>query len=508
MAGRSFLQGSLLALVLLGCDGRDPLGPSASSARVAAPTTLTATAVSFDRIDLAWQDNASNESGWEVHRSTTGAGGTFALYVQLGPNSTASANTGLQASTEYCYKVRSFRQSGRRATYGEFSNVACATTLAPPLPAAASGVNATPRFGYAIGVTWIDNSSNETGFRVERSAVASGPWNVLGTVGANVTSRDEYPVYAAEEQSCYRVFAFNSFGDSDTSNVDCTTPPAAPTNLAATVALNGTVDLAWTDNSGVEDGFVVLRGRNGAEDMRVVATLPANSTAYSDVGLPDSSYGYAVRATRDGGTSLNGSNFVQAVVATVPPNAPTDLGAWPTGSTLVTVAFVDVAMNEEWTRVERSTDGGMTWVTVANLGFYLLSPWVTDITASEQQACYRAIAFNRVGDSPASNTSCTAPPAAPTGFTATPVDSVTIDFAWTDNSNVEDGYAIGAVDDFGYYWELFAYTASDATSYRLVADRPYYANYFVVATRDGGYSDWSNVVFVTPPSGAASARRP
>ena len=377
----------LSGALLTACADRDPLAPSVSASRTGAPTNLTATAVSHEAINLAWQDNSTNESGWEVHRSTTGAAGTFTLFTQYPwPNVTSAGHSGLQASTEYCYKVRSYKGSGRGGSFSEFSNVACATTLALPLPAAPSDASAAPSPFDRIRITWVDNVTNESGFRVERSATSSGPWAAVGSTGPNVVSLDDNQPPPAEQPACYRVFAFNTYGESGPSNVDCTRRPAAPTNLAAAVLGDGTVDLTWSDNSGVEGGYEVLRGRSGAEELSVVASLPADATGHRDSGLPDSSYGYVVRATKDGGPSSN-SNFVQAVVATAPPSAPASVDAVPAGSNVVDVTWVDVAMNEEGSRVERSTDGGASWVAVATIRWYLVSPWHQDEpVVSEQQA--------------------------------------------------------------------------------------------------------------------------
>jgi hypothetical protein len=121
------------------------------------------------------------------------------------------------------------------------------------------------------------------------------------------------------------------------------------------------------------------------------------------------------------------------------------------------------------------------------------------------------VAFNRVGETPSSNTDCTTPPAGPTGFTATGIDPTTVEFTWTDNSTAEDGYAIGIdygfIDYYGFrYWELFLFVGSDATSARLEGfEGAWYYTYFVVATRDGGYSDWSNTTEPTPVIGSDAA---
>jgi titin len=497
-----------VSLAVAGCDTQAPLDPGLL-ARTTAATSLTATAYSHNRINLAWPDNAPNESGWEIHRSTTGPAGTFSLHTTTGANATRASDGGLQGTTEYCYQVRSFRVTGRHTTFGEFSNVACATTPAPPPP---SGVNATPRYGYQIDLTWIDNSTDETGFRVERSAVSTGPWTVLATKYANATSHTDY--VPQEQLFCYRVVALFGSSESAPSEVDCTALPAAPTGLAAAVS-GGAVDLTWADNSAFEDGFEVERSVAWGP-ASVIANLPANAASYQDTGVPDGTYWYRVRATRDGGTG--GSAFVQVVVATTAPNAPSDLHAVPQSSSSVAIWWVDGSTNEQGFRVERSTDGGATWQEWFTTGVDQTSAW--DAVSPEVQVCYRVIAFNNVGDSPSSNAACARPLAAPTGFTATGVDTATIDFAWTDDSGSEDGYEIWAIECYwDYYYGSYCYLSwnvaalgPNTTTFRYAGGSSAYAwAYVVFATRndaDGRISsDFSNEAYPTPPPAGSDAER-
>jgi hypothetical protein len=90
----------------------------------AAPSNLTATAVSSTRIDLAWTDNSNNETEFRIYRSTNGV--SFSWVVTVGPNVTTYSNTGRTPSTTYYYRVSAANASGNSA----FSNTASATT--PP----------------------------------------------------------------------------------------------------------------------------------------------------------------------------------------------------------------------------------------------------------------------------------------------------------------------------------------------------------------------------------------
>ncbi|MEI7645483.1 MAG: VWA domain-containing protein [Chloroflexales bacterium] len=69
------------------------------------------------------------------------------------------------------------------AWYWQIDNV---TVESPSAPVAPSDLAATAS-GNQIGLTWKDNSGDETGFKVERSPDGSDPWTTLTTVGANTT---------------------------------------------------------------------------------------------------------------------------------------------------------------------------------------------------------------------------------------------------------------------------------------------------------------------------------
>ena len=501
----------LLQSIVMGCDEKDPLAPSlearstGSGPAVNAPSGANAVAGSYDRIDVSWVDNSSNETGFEVHRSSTGPSGAFTLLATTGASATSYSNGGLSGSSQYCYEVRALRATGNKKTHSAFSNVACATTFAPPVPAAPSAVSAAPSPYSRIVVTWTDNASNESGFRVDRSATMSGPWTTVGTVGPNVVALNDNQPPAAEQPACYRVFAFNSFGDSPSSNVQCTMVPAVPSGLAASATGSG-IDLTWTDNSAVEDGFQVQRW-TASSPIIVVATLPANTTAYRDAGLADDTYYYQVRATKDGGTS-GGSNNASAMVVTMPPNAPSQTDALPYSSSIAQVGWLAGSANAEGFRIERSADGGTNWNSAGTTSAEL---WFYDVNQlSERPLCYRVIAFNRIGESAPSGSDCTTLPAAPTNLTAT-WDAQGITLSWTDNSAVEDGYSV-LVETACYYDPIvwIAALPSDATSFVDVG--PYFdcgsyaLSYLVAAIKDGGTSDYASVPTPAAPGSSSVGR--
>lgn len=88
----------------------------------AAPSTLAGKAAAKTQINLTWRDNANNESGFYVERSSNG--GSWSRIATLGANSTSYAATGLTANTSYSFRVQSFNAVGTSA----YSNSATTKT--------------------------------------------------------------------------------------------------------------------------------------------------------------------------------------------------------------------------------------------------------------------------------------------------------------------------------------------------------------------------------------------
>ncbi len=90
-----------------------------------APINLAAISTSTSQINLSWTDSSTNESGFIVERSTDGV--SFSQIISLSANVTSYSNTGLNASTKYYYRIKSYNSAGN-STYSLTAN---ATTLTP-----------------------------------------------------------------------------------------------------------------------------------------------------------------------------------------------------------------------------------------------------------------------------------------------------------------------------------------------------------------------------------------
>jgi predicted ATPase len=74
------------------------------------------------RLDLAWTDKATNETGFAIERSLDGI--NFTQIATVGTNVRTYAATGLTAGTRYYFRVRAFNTYG----YSAYSNLASGTT--------------------------------------------------------------------------------------------------------------------------------------------------------------------------------------------------------------------------------------------------------------------------------------------------------------------------------------------------------------------------------------------
>ena len=93
-----------------------------------------------------------------------------------------------------------------------------------------------------LQLSWADNSSDESGFSIERKLEVGGIFAVVNKTAANVTAYSD-PGLADNTTYCYRVNAFNNSGSSAYTSETCVTTPPLPTiyNLSISAGSGGTV---------------------------------------------------------------------------------------------------------------------------------------------------------------------------------------------------------------------------------------------------------------------------
>ena len=303
-----------------------------------APTGLSATAVSTTRIDLNWAASTDNVgvSGYRVERCQ---GTNCTNFAQVGtPTTTSYSNTGLQANTNYRFRVRAVDAAGNLSAY---SAIVTRRTLAPDTtrPTAPTGLAATAVSPTQVSLGWTASTDNVgvSGYRVERcqgasctnfAQVATPTATAHSDTGLSPSTVYRYRVRAVDAAG--NLSTYSSIAAATTPAILDTSPPSAPAGLTATAAGSSQVDLNWaasTDNVSVS-GYRVERCQGaGCTNFAEVATPTA--TAYSDTGLsPSTTYRYQVRAVDPSGNLGEYSTAAEATTAVAPPTPPGLVGGW------------------------------------------------------------------------------------------------------------------------------------------------------------------------------------
>jgi uncharacterized protein len=260
---------------------------------------------------LTW-NGVSGASGYLVDYGTASRNYTKTLDAKTNTKATVS---GLTDGTRYYFAVRAYKGSVTSNYSQEVSGIVGSSgggdTVEGATPTTPSALAATVASASRVDLRWRDNSSNESGFRIERR-IGTGAWSQIASVGANATTFASTGLRSSTNYE-YRVRAYNGSGTSDYSNTVAarTAAPAAPASLAASVASNSQINLTWRDNSNNESGFRIER-RIGTGAWSQIATVGPNVTRFASTGLRSrTTYGYRVRAYNGIGTSAY-SNVVSA----------------------------------------------------------------------------------------------------------------------------------------------------------------------------------------------------
>ncbi len=404
-----------------------------------------------------------------------------------------------------------------------------------------SGLTVTAASASQINLSWIDNSSNETGFKIERADDNSGVpgnWNEIATTSTNVASFNDTGLSALTTYH-YRVRAYNSSEDSGYTDIKYATTdptpvtiPDTPLGLGATAESSSTIQLTWNDNSDNEEGFTIERANdNGGSPgtWALLKNVAAGITLYNDNALSaQTTYHYRIRAYNSAGASsyTDSVSATTQAMALVVPNAPSGLTLTAESSTEIGLSWTDNSDNEQGFIIQRANDNAGspgTWNTLTNVGANVTTYSDTGLSPSTKYH-YRVSAYNAKGGSgnspSASTTTLDAPavtPNAPLTLDATAESSSSILITWTDNSDNEQGFRIErANDDAGSpgTWSTLTNVGAGVATYTdtgLTAETTYH--YRVCAYNSIGDSDFATsyattqaepVVIPDAPSGIAA----
>ena len=267
---------------------------------------LTATGISTG-IRLDWNDNADNETGYRIYRSIGGGGNastwTWTLIHTTAANIETYEDTLAEGTVRY-YIVIAVSPRGANPTLdNSYANYV--TTVAGLIPIAPSNLVATAVSTSQIDLSWTDNSTNETGFKIYRKKAGEALLTLHDTVGVGVTTYEDTGLDADTEYT-YQVRASGVVGDSDFSNSDSDTTdavvaPSTPTGLSTSEVPTRKVYAEWNVVLDA-DNYRIRYSIDGGlwQGNKFVYGLNWTSTASFSIGQ---SIAVQVRAENAGGES-------------------------------------------------------------------------------------------------------------------------------------------------------------------------------------------------------------
>jgi predicted esterase len=336
----------------------------------AAPSALTATAVAYNKVNLSWQDNSSNETGFEIYRSTTPAG-PYAVIATVSANKKTFTDSIVQPSTTYYYRIKAIGQYGSSKFSDEGSSLLqykyYETGSLSALPNFAS---LTPQKTGTINNFDLSIRNRSTQYAVIYDGFikipAAGTYTfytssddgsnlyIDGTGTTNLVVNND-GLHGNQEKSGTRVLTaglhairvayFQASGDqvltvsysgpgiskkaipdsvlNPPANATTFAAPGAPnipTNFTATALSSSQIKLSWKDVGTNETGYQIYRSSNTNSNYALLATTDAgDSVTYIDDNLfANATYYYKVRAIN----ATASSGFTPEIGVTTLNNAP------------------------------------------------------------------------------------------------------------------------------------------------------------------------------------------
>jgi hypothetical protein len=269
---------------------------------VGEPYGLKITRVFHNSMTLEWSDNATNETGFRILRSSTPDGPVTESMVPAGTVTFTAAD--LLPGSLYYFRI----QAVNGALAGDLSaQVSDHTLSGATSPAAPSSLAVASKTANSVTLTWKDNAKNEEGYLVERSDSAAVVWTQIGSLPFNSATFTDTTV-APNTIYSYRVKATNTIGTTTSSVVKVTTPKLGgefagqsiragdvyyfafntPSRIErydlesrawlAPVSLQATASALWVDESGIfvsEDRAVIRFALDGS------ARTPMGNSQYT-----------------------------------------------------------------------------------------------------------------------------------------------------------------------------------------------------------------------------------
>ncbi len=381
----------------------------------AAPSGLSSAVSSASSINLTWTDNANNESGFRLERSTNGV--QYTSIALPGADIASYLDTvGITPNTRYLYRIRANNAAGDSA-YSNFTNI-----LTPTIQTiiAAGSIWKYLDTGAAPGITWkSDPNFVETGWKSGAAQLGYGDGDEATIVGFGPNSGSKFittwfrKVFNIASPGSISTLTLSLVRDDGAvvylngtevyrSNMPSGTPTATTT---AVNAIGGLDESAWYA-AGINPSLLV------AGSNVIAVEIHQQSAASTDI-----SFDFSLMATS---TAPTGPPPAPAL------SAPSGLTAKSISSTQINLTWVDSTTGEDGFSLERSTDGtnfAQLVALPAGSTSYSNTPMSANTTYWYRIRAYKGASAFSLYSGPVSATTLAGSTALPTGFTDVDVNA-------------------------------------------------------------------------------------
>ena len=299
--------------------------------KIAAPSNLTGSNISFFSINLSWTAN-DTETEWMIEYGLKGFSSGNGTRVIISSN--PYTLNGLIPATEYDVYVKAYIDGTTSADSNLYSFTT--SSLLPPTDLTQSNISYT-----SVDLSWTANGS-ETEWEIEygQSGFSSGSGTTI------VVSSNPYTLTGLTSGVKYDTYVKSYINNSTSANsnlVSYTTLLVPPSNLTGSNTTASSTELSWTANGSETEWEIEygLTGFSSGSGTKVVVS----SNPYTLTGLTSGTeYDVYVKAYSNDTTSENSNLYT----FTTNLSAPSNLSASNIGYTSVDLSWTANGSETEW----------------------------------------------------------------------------------------------------------------------------------------------------------------
>lgn len=297
--GRAVPRTAALLVAALAAVGLLGIAPAQAAGAPVAPTGMAAT-LGSGIIALAWADNSSDETGFEIERCTpTVSGCDFAPLATTPAGFDIWADQSNPAPAQYGYRVRAVNAAGASA-WSSTAVLAWGGMSGTPVAV----ITATPTSGTSPLTVAFDSVGS---YVVEFASTPSYAWAFGdGTTATGPTASHVYRAPGTYRATLTVSDASGHAGYIRTTITVAAAPLAAPADLRASSTVRRTVDLRWTVPTSTSATSWAVQRCSGSTCTRfaTVATVAVTTTGWRDTAVKSgTTYRYRLLAVDAAGAS-------------------------------------------------------------------------------------------------------------------------------------------------------------------------------------------------------------